>query len=248
MRIGDLAQRAGVSVRSLRHYEKLGLVAPVRSDSGQRVYQAQDVAKLRHVLDLKRLGLPLADIKRLMAGKALSIKQMLELHSEELKRRKKQIDEALALTDAVLTALDHHPVPPLSDLSDLIKLGEDRMTEAQWQKVYDKYYSPEEQERWREAKSAIPEDQQRHAEQAWPELIARIEAMLDKDPASPEAQQAVKEWNALLQPLWDHDPALMQGAAKLWQNMDDWPEGAPEPPFSPAVWDFIQKAMKTAEA
>lgn len=52
MRIGELAERAGVSVRSLRYYEEQGLLAPTRSPSGQRHYVESDVG---HVLFLQRM-------------------------------------------------------------------------------------------------------------------------------------------------------------------------------------------------
>lgn len=52
MRIGELAERAGVSVRSLRYYEEQGLLASTRSASGQRHYVEGDVA---HVLFVQRM-------------------------------------------------------------------------------------------------------------------------------------------------------------------------------------------------
>ncbi len=116
------------------------------------------------------------------------------------------------------------------------------MTHEEWQKVWDKFYTAEEQERWAAAKSAMPEEAIKANEQAWPALIARAEALVGTDPTSPEAQAVAREWNAMMKPLLDMDPALTAGAAKLYDNMDDWPEDGPKPPFSKEVWAFIQAA------
>lgn len=63
MRIGELANMLGLTTRTLRHYEDLGVLLPIRrSDSGYRLYDAGSVARLRRVEALKRLGLSLEEI------------------------------------------------------------------------------------------------------------------------------------------------------------------------------------------
>lgn len=57
--IGELAELAGVSVRTLRHYEQIGLLAPKRGENGYRVYGPSEVKKLQHILFYRRLGLGL---------------------------------------------------------------------------------------------------------------------------------------------------------------------------------------------
>lgn len=245
MRIGDVAERTGLSVRTLRHYEFLGLINPVRSGSDQRIYGAKDLVRVQRILDLKSLGLSLSAIGAVLKGEPDSVHGLLTEHRDHLRRDYLAIKRALDLTEHLLTAGDSGTdISDLTALCDVIRLGERKMTEEQWQKVYDRYYTKEEQERWLNAKMAIPEDVQRSMEARWPSLIARVESLLDAgaSPASDDAQAALEEWNALLQPLFDHDPALLDGAGKLYADMSDWPEGAPEPPFSQAVYDFIAKA------
>ena len=62
--IGELANRLGVSAKTIRHYESLGLLGPPRrKESGYRVYGEDDEARARFVIGAKALGLSLADIK-----------------------------------------------------------------------------------------------------------------------------------------------------------------------------------------
>ena len=67
MRIGELADRAGVSTRMLRHYENQGLLRPARADNGYRSYTEADVDRAGLVSSLVRSGLPLRLIRSLLA-------------------------------------------------------------------------------------------------------------------------------------------------------------------------------------
>ncbi len=63
MRIGDLAKRAGVTPRTVRYYEGLGLIPPgAREGNGHHHYTGETVARLKKIEELKRLGLSLEEI------------------------------------------------------------------------------------------------------------------------------------------------------------------------------------------
>lgn len=68
MKIGDLAGRVGVSAKTVRYYESLGLLAaPTRTAAGYRLYGPVDVERLRFVVGAKALGLSLAEIQEIVA-------------------------------------------------------------------------------------------------------------------------------------------------------------------------------------
>jgi DNA-binding transcriptional MerR regulator len=67
MKVGELARYAGVTVRALHHYDEMGLLRPsARSDSGYRLYNADDVSRLQAIQALQQLALPLDEIARLL--------------------------------------------------------------------------------------------------------------------------------------------------------------------------------------
>src|SRR5437899_7226074 len=64
LKIGDLAKKAGLSVRALHHYDAIGLLSPSqRTDGGARLYGCDDLIRLHRIEALKQLGCSLPDIK-----------------------------------------------------------------------------------------------------------------------------------------------------------------------------------------
>ena len=63
LKVGELASRSGLTVRTLHHYDSIGLLTPsARSDAGYRLYNRNDIARLHRIQALRRFGMALADI------------------------------------------------------------------------------------------------------------------------------------------------------------------------------------------
>ncbi len=108
--VGEVAQRAGISVPTLRYYEQLGLLEPAeRSESGYRMYGEREVERVRFIGRAKRLGLSLDEIRSLVgvwAGGecAVTRRQLRGLVEAKIDAVRRQIDEAatfLAQLEAV---------------------------------------------------------------------------------------------------------------------------------------------------
>ena len=67
MQIGEVAERIGLSLRTIRHYEEVGLAVPsARSDGGFRLYVETDVERLRVIMQMKPLGFSLEEMRELL--------------------------------------------------------------------------------------------------------------------------------------------------------------------------------------
>ncbi len=242
--IGKVAKRAGISVRSLRHWERLGLIHATRSEAGQRFFSTAQLIRLHQAVVLRRMGFALADIARMLDSKTLDGKAVMAMQRDMLTTQRLQLDHAIASLDTAINATISEDALTPAALCHFIKMGESTMNDEGWQKVYDKYYTPEEQAKWTAIKDQIPDSVARAAERAWPPLIAQIEELIAEhaDPAGDAAQACLAEWQRLLKPLTDADPSALEASRAMWDDMDNWPEGAPEPPFSRAVWDFVMAA------
>jgi len=111
LKVGELAQRTGLTVRTLHHYDTIGLLKPsARSDAGYRLYNQDDVGRLHAIQALRQLGLPLADVASMLerGGEDLGetiARQIRALGHEitqatELRARLQLLQERLATGDA----------------------------------------------------------------------------------------------------------------------------------------------------
>lgn len=95
--IGAVAKRAGVTVRTLHHYDHIGLVRPsARSDAGYRLYSAKDIERLHAVQSLKQLGLSLEAIAATLFGRGVTPQELLR---SQVAQASRQLEEAQALKE-----------------------------------------------------------------------------------------------------------------------------------------------------
>src|SRR3982750_4640187 len=85
LKVGELARRTGLSIRTLHHYDEIGLLKPSQhSETGYRLYTAGDVARLQRVLSLSQLGFSLDEIRGCLDGPGFSPLEVVDLHLARL--------------------------------------------------------------------------------------------------------------------------------------------------------------------
>lgn len=102
--IQKLAGLSGISTRTLRYYDQIGLLAPAgRLESGYRIYGEKEVDALQQILFYRELGLELSEIKEILESHDYDKTGALKGHLEKLKSRRKQID--MLIENVTLTIL-----------------------------------------------------------------------------------------------------------------------------------------------
>ena len=243
--ITEVCRRTGLSARALRFYEVRGLVRAQRSAAGQRRYGADEVARLHQVTVLKRAGFSLAQIGALQGDRWLDLDRLIATQLADLTARRASIDDALAGLRAAQRALTADATIDIGTFCTLIKQGERTMTDqtAAWKKVADRYFTEEDQARWRQKLDTLPAGFDGGAYQAkWADLGSRIAADLPMDPGSDKARAYLAEWNTLLKPFnMAADARMKTETVAMYDRMDEW-SGEMSPGFTKAVWDFIKAA------
>jgi len=237
--IGEVARRTGLTLRGLRFYEARGLVKPLRTEGGRRIYGAGELARLNAVVALKRAGFSLAQIAGMLGDRRVDLGRLVSAQIEALDARQAEITQARTLLQTVQSRIDHGEPVDVATLCSLIRSGENMMEHENWKTVSDRYLSDEAKADF--AANPAPGGLD-HADYSakWADLTARIQAALPMDPASAEARAFYDEWQALIAPFKAMaTPAMMQGVSKMYDNMGAW-KGEQQPPFSTAVWDFIK--------
>ena len=239
--IAEVARRTGLTARALRFYEARGLVKPLRTATGRRLYGPGELERINQIVALKRAGLTLAQIQRLTARRPLDLAGLVDAQLDALESRARELAEAKALLLSIKSRIDRGEPIDAATFCSLIRNGGRLMATEQWKKAVERHYSPEELAHWADNPPPADFDQEVYSRQ-WRELGARIEAALPLDPASAQAQAYYDEWQALLKPFLDvATPQMQAGAARFWQQRESW-EGDVQAPFSAEVQRFIAAA------
>ena len=183
--IKELAGMAGVSTRTLRYYDEIGLLAPKRTDNGYRVYDAEDVRALQRIMLLRKCRVPLSDIAGALHEPDFDIGRMLSRHLNDLRRQRSELEETISMVQRAVEGLEAFEA--MDDKQKFEQLKRDSVDR------FEEEYGSETRERYGdEAIDAASERMLNMSKEAWDakeELEQRIKdnlvkAMKTGDPAS----------------------------------------------------------------
>ncbi len=209
-RVHQFAELAGVTVKALRHYDRIGLLRPRRSEAGYRLYQLDDLTRLQQIVALKSLGLPLKDIRTLLDRDPLPLVATFRQQRQVLEEKRRLLDRAIqALSDAE-AALESGATSTTAVLQGVI-----RVMEMQDVDVMRKYYSEEAWDEWKHHYENWPPEE-------WRSLYQDIAAAIGSDPAGPVAQSLADRW---LTVVWGatNQGSIRTGLMKAWADREHWP-------------------------
>ena len=236
--IRRFADIVGVSVRTLHHYARIGLLSPERSASGYRVYHEHDLEVLEQIVALRFIGIPLKQISTLLHRDSQAFAHALAAQRISLGEKRQHIDAGLrAIEQAERSAPAGKPVDAAA-LTNIIKVlaMQNHDATAKYQALLDVKISRLKQ---------MSVERKAQLGRRWAELFADVEQCLDDDPAGPRAQGLAGRWVELLQVFSKDaaiDAALMQASA-VHVRSSEWTRRV----GNSAVWDFIGKALSVKE-
>ena len=232
----EFASLAGVTVRTLHHYDRLGLLKPNGySQAGYRLYGERDIVRLQQIVTLKFIGFPLKEIKYILDRNNLDLAATLRLQREILAEKRRHLDTAIAAIEQAEGVVENGELDweVFRRIIEVMKMEKD----TEWMK---KYYTEEQlaelSKRW------SPELQER-VSRDWATLIKDVEAALSAgaDPASAEARALAKRWTALVEEFTGGDPALAESLKNLYTDEANWSPSFKKS-FSTEVEAFVYQA------
>jgi len=102
-KIGQVASQLGISVRTLRHYDEIGLLRPAgRASTGHRLYTERELARLKKIVALRKMGFSLEHVRAVLSGDTVKAFKTLETEANRLRHQISQQQEVLKSVEAVL--------------------------------------------------------------------------------------------------------------------------------------------------
>jgi DNA-binding transcriptional MerR regulator len=215
LRVQEFAQLAGVTVKALHHYDRLGLLKPRRTGSGYRIYVEHDLVRLEQIVALKFLGLPLKQIGILLDRDPLQLPEALRLQRRVLEEKRRLLDRALcAVVNAEKVIQSGKPAGAV--LKRIIEAIE-MQTEVEDATEFMKNYYRED---------VWPGFRSHHRDwpsRDWNHLFRDITSALDEDPATQRAQALAARWRELRVNDSTGDSGIHSGLIKAWNDRQYWP-------------------------
>jgi len=241
----EFAKHAGVTVRALHHYDRLGLLKPSgRTRAGYRVYSDRDFVRLEQIVALKFIGFRLFQIRELLRRKDVDLCSTLRQQREILAEKRDHLERAIraiAHAEQIASSGGSPDWEPFRKVIEVIQM----QTRKDWMK---KYYSEEQltslRQRW------TPEVQA-ESEKGWAALVKDTEAAMASGavPSSATGLALAERRQALLKQFTGGDPGIEQSLQKLYADQANWPATFRRP-FSDEVNAFLcqaAEALKKAE-
>jgi DNA-binding transcriptional MerR regulator len=237
----QFAKRSGVTVRTLHHYDRMGLLKPSDyTGAGFRLYRDGDFARLQQIVTLKFIGFSLKEIKRLLDRKGSGLSAALRAQRRTLEEKRRHLDSAIqAIAKAEMIAASRSKL----DWEMFQKITEEIQMETN-NDAMKEYYNDEARKLIAERQNLWSPELQKEVEEKWAALIKDVEAAAasELDPASPAAQALVKRQAKLIEGFTGGHAAIQEGLGKLWADQANWPDQMKKQVYEP----FAERGIEAA--
>lgn len=224
MKVKEIADLVGISVRTLHHYDEIGLLIPEETtEAGYRVYSDENLETLQQILFFRELGFPLKKIKEIIDSPSFDRQEALEMQHKMLLEKKNRLNKMI---ETIKKTIQHSK-------------GEIQMSNQEKFEGFDFSHNPYEQEareKWgnkavdeanEKAKNMTAQDQER-----FNEIYRNLAAVRNLAPESKEAQKEIKVWYQFLNKMGNYSLEAFKGLGQMYvddgrftKNIDEFGEG-----------------------
>jgi DNA-binding transcriptional MerR regulator len=202
----ECARRTGLTVRTLRVYERAGLITPQRGANGWRVYGEREVRRLNYIITLKTLGLTLREIRKVLSSAGPPpLVEVLHLQLKSWLARLSAAEQALKLVKAALARLAEKQTLSIDELCDLARHTErsHSLNVSTWRELINQMITPEEERaysNWWAARPGEAACAMKEFSESQQSLFGALEALRAKgaDPASAKVQALIDRHRELM--------------------------------------------------
>ncbi|WP_336758784.1 MerR family transcriptional regulator [Paenibacillus sp. USHLN196] len=228
MKVKEVAELASISVRTLHHYDEIGLLTPDEvTSAGYRLYSDANLERLQQILFFKELDFSLKEIKNIINNPSFDPEEALNMHRLILLEKRQRLDQMIATIDKTVLHVK----------------GEIKMTAKEQFEGFDFSQNPYEQEaRERWGDHAVDQANQKLHSQSGEkqkalsdqmnEIYKHLAALRHTEPASVEAQAGIKEWYTWLNQMGSYSPEAFRGLGQMYvdderftRNIDQFGDG-----------------------
>ncbi len=238
--VKSVADLAGVSIRALHHYDRIGLLRPASvSRAGYRLYTDEDLERLQQVLFFRELGFSLRDIKDIIDRPDFDRKQALITHKALLQEKQQRLQRLIASVDRSIDALERG-----------VAMEKDTMFDGFDASKMEEY---REEARAKYGKEIVDESYRRvahHTKDDWAKfkaesqsIVEALASLMERDPSDPAVQEQIdRHFRQINDHFYTPTPEVYRGLGDLY--ISDSRFTANYDTVRPGLAAFMREAMR----
>ena len=237
--VKQLSKMAGVTPRTLHHYDDIGLLKPSRvGENGYRYYGEEALLKLQQILFYRELDFSLDDIKKIMGRRDFDVLGALQSHKDALQKQAVRLNRLLATVDNTIQHIKGEKIMSQKGLFEGFSEEEQEKYALEAEQLYDPETVRESNRKWKGYSAAKKEAIMAEGRQIYQDMIAAM----PKGASSTEAQAVVEHWRKHMDYFWTPNLEQLLGLANGYN--DDPRFKANFDKLHPQLAEFMLEAVK----
>jgi DNA-binding transcriptional MerR regulator len=236
--VKQLSTLAGVTPRTLHHYDQIGLLKPESiGENGYRYYGEKSILRLQQILFYRELDMSLDEIKKIMGRRDFDVLAALENHKLELQKQITRLEYLIETVDKTINHLKGESIMSPKGLFEGFSEEQQEEYARQAEQMYDPETVRESNHKWKsysaEKKQAILDE----GKQIYLDMIATMPRGAD----SSEVQAIVERWRKHMDYFWTPNPDQLLGLATMYSQSPDFKANFDQ--MHPDLADFMREAV-----
>ncbi|AVP64524.1 MerR family transcriptional regulator [Clostridium botulinum] len=220
-KVKEVADMAGISVRMLHHYDKIGLLKPESiNTAGYRLYSNKNLDRLQQILFFKELNFPLQEIKIILDSPNFNRKEALKTHRQLLLEKKIRLEKIIQSVDKTINCIEGGIKMDKKEVLgafDMTKIEEHQKKYSK--EVKEKYGNTSAYKESNEKTSKYTKEDWNNIMKDWDKIYKKLVNLMDRDPGHKEVQEAVHDFrNHISKNFYSCTPEIFRGLGDLYVN------------------------------
>lgn len=208
--VKQLSSLAGVTPRTLHHYDQIGLLKPSQiGENGYRYYGEESILSLQQILFYRELGLPLEEIKKIMGRRDFDLLAALESHKGEIAKRIQRLEHLVGTVDNTISYLKGQKIMDNQQIFSGFTPEEEEQYAREAEQIYDPETVRESNRKWK----AYGKEKQQAILAEGKQIYVEMIAAMPKGADSAEAQALVERWRKNMDYFWTPNLEQLVGLA-----------------------------------
>lgn len=232
-KVGELSKLTGLTIRTLHHYDEIGLLSPTsRTSTGHRLYSEEDIIKLQQIMSLKELSLSLDKIKEYFENPEYNPKELIEMQIERLNQEIKLKEELKDQLQELWEVFNSWRKPNLEQFINSIELIKNQ----------NRYFTQEQIHLMKKQYDKLNEKEADKYTNNWSQLITLFQAEKENGTSvdNPRVIELAKKWKEEMDFFTGGDSEIISSAERYYT---DNPHAAKGSGMSGELYKYIKEAL-----